>query len=73
MRRRNVRAEDVFVSAAVLYYLAQGGPFELLGHLMFTFHMINMSLSYLIVPPLLLLGIPAFMWRRCLAASSGRS
>ena len=57
------------LSGMVLYYMAQGGPFELLGHLMFTFHMVNMSISYLIVPPLLLLGIPAFMWRSCFRAS----
>ncbi|NBD23925.1 cytochrome c oxidase assembly factor CtaG [Paenibacillus glycinis] len=59
-----VLQKTLFVSGMVLYYMAQGGPLELLGHLMFTFHMVNMSLSYLIAPPLLLLGIPAFMWRR---------
>ncbi|MBD2847374.1 cytochrome c oxidase assembly factor CtaG [Paenibacillus sp. IB182496] len=52
-----------FVSAVVLYYMAQGGALELLGHLAFTFHMTNMSISYLIAPPLALLGIPAFLWK----------
>lgn len=47
-----------------LFYLAQGGPLELLGHLSFTFHMVNMSISYLIVPPMILLGVPSFVWRR---------
>ncbi|MCF2943440.1 cytochrome c oxidase assembly factor CtaG [Paenibacillus tarimensis] len=58
-----------FVVAAILYYLAQGGPLELLGHLNFTFHMVNMSLSYLIVPPLALLGIPGFLWRKAFSAN----
>ncbi|SDX74050.1 cytochrome c oxidase assembly factor CtaG [Paenibacillus sp. CF384] len=61
--RVTVLQKILFVSGMVLYYLAQGGPLELLGHMMFTFHMVNMSLSYLIVPPLLLLGIPAYIWR----------
>ncbi|MFC4810590.1 cytochrome c oxidase assembly factor CtaG [Paenibacillus sp. GCM10023250] len=61
--------KTLFVSGMVCYYMAQGGPLELLGHLMFTFHMVNMSLSYLIAPPLLLLGIPAFIWRRAFRAS----
>jgi len=51
------------VLGLLLFYLSQGGPLELMGHLSFTFHMVNMSLSYLIVPPLMLLGIPAFLWR----------
>ncbi|NIK70776.1 MULTISPECIES: cytochrome c oxidase assembly factor CtaG [unclassified Paenibacillus] len=58
----------MFVSAAVMFYLVQGGPFSLLGHMMFTFHMIDMSVSYLIVPPMLLLSVPAFIWQRMLAA-----
>jgi putative membrane protein len=55
-----------------LFYLAQGGPLELLGHLNFMFHMINMSLSYLIVPPLVLLGTPAFIWRKLFGAAFWR-
>ncbi|MBW7452949.1 cytochrome c oxidase assembly factor CtaG [Paenibacillus sepulcri] len=56
--------KSLFVFGAVLYYLAQGGPFEMLGHMMFTFHMMNMSISYLIVPPLILLAVPGFVWRK---------
>lgn len=55
--------QTLAVIGIALFYLAQGGPLELLGHLNFTFHMVNMSLSYLIVPPLMLLGVPAFLWR----------
>jgi putative membrane protein len=36
------------------------------------FHMVNMSLSYLIVPPLILLGTPAFVWRRLFGAALWR-
>lgn len=61
-----------FVLGITLYYLCQGGPLELLGHLTFTFHMTNMSITYLIVPPLILLGIPAFVWRHVFSASFWR-
>lgn len=63
-----VKQKTLFVSAAVLVYLVHGGPLNLLGHLMFTFHMVNMSISYLIVPPMVLLGVPAFIWRKMFEA-----
>lgn len=56
--------KTLFVAAAILFYLSHGGPFNLLGHLMFTFHMVNMSISYLIVPPMVLVAVPAFVWRK---------
>jgi putative membrane protein len=65
--------QALVVSGLLLFYLSQGGPLELMGHLNFTFHMVNMSLSYLIVPPIMLLGIPAFVWRKVFASRRWRS
>lgn len=62
-RRATPWQQFMAVSGIVLLYIAQGGPMNLLGHLMFTFHMANMSISYLIAPPLIILGIPAYVWR----------
>ncbi|OXM13531.1 cytochrome c oxidase assembly factor CtaG [Paenibacillus herberti] len=56
------------VSGIVLLYMAQGGPMNLLGHMMFSFHMANMSISYLIAPPLIIMGIPAYAWRSAFRA-----
>ncbi|HEX7056113.1 MAG TPA: cytochrome c oxidase assembly factor CtaG [Bacilli bacterium] len=53
----------LFLSGLATYYIAQGGPVSLLGHLTFSFHMIEMALSYLIAPPLMLLGIPGWLIR----------
>ncbi|MEF2966200.1 cytochrome c oxidase assembly factor CtaG [Paenibacillus sp. M1] len=53
----------LFVLGMVALYLAQGGPVELLGHMMFSFHMVSMALSYLVAPPLLMLGLPAWVWQ----------
>ncbi|MFC4302109.1 cytochrome c oxidase assembly factor CtaG [Cohnella boryungensis] len=57
-----------FVLAIALLYLTQGGPLSLLGHLMFTFHMTNMAFAYILVPPLLIYGIPDWLWRSMFGA-----
>ena len=55
--------KTLFVGGMLTFYLAQGGPIELLGHTMFSFHMVSMAMSYLMAMPLLILGIPVWMWR----------
>jgi len=53
----------LFILAALLYYLANEGPLSLLGHIYFSFHMVNMAISYLMVPPLVLLAMPNYIWK----------
>ncbi|SDN18471.1 cytochrome c oxidase assembly factor CtaG [Alkalicoccus daliensis] len=48
----------------VAVYLGFGGPLYVLGHLMLSMHMISMAIVYLIAPPLLLLGIPSWFFKR---------
>jgi len=50
-----------FVIGMVLLYLVEGGPVDLFSHLMFTAHMVQMAILYLLVPPLLLLGTPDWL------------
>ncbi|QMV43000.1 cytochrome c oxidase assembly factor CtaG [Cohnella cholangitidis] len=64
----SVSRQLAFLLAIVLLYLTQGGPLSLMGHLMFTFHMTNMALAYILVPPLLIYGIPDWLWRRIFQA-----
>ncbi|WP_078547364.1 cytochrome c oxidase assembly factor CtaG [Litchfieldia alkalitelluris] len=52
-----------FSSAMLLVYVCKGSPVDLLGHLMFSAHMTQMAVLYLVVPPLLILGMPAWMLR----------
>ncbi|WP_246940317.1 cytochrome c oxidase assembly factor CtaG [Bacillus pinisoli] len=52
-----------FLSSMILLYLMKGGPFDLLGHLMFSAHMTAMAIVYLAVPPLMLLGLPENLLR----------
>lgn len=55
--------KGMFVVAVLLLYFVQGGPVNVMSHLMFTFHMVMMSVSYIIVPPLIMLAIPSWLWR----------
>mgnify|MGYP001251307796 FL=1 len=58
-----------FYLALLLLYIVHGGPLSLLGHLMFSYHMTDMAISYVLVPPMLLYGIPAWLWRSVLGRS----
>lgn len=53
----------LFVSGMALLYIIKGSPIDLLGHIMFTMHMVQMALLLLLVPPLLIMGIPTWLWR----------
>ncbi|TWI57205.1 cytochrome c oxidase assembly factor CtaG [Halalkalibacter nanhaiisediminis] len=52
-----------FILALVALYVGWGSPFYLAGHIMISFHMIQMVFAYFIAAPLLLLGIPSWMFQ----------
>ena len=56
--------EVLFVIAMFLLYLIKGGPVDLMGHLMFYAHMIQMAFLLFIIPPILILAIPEWVWSR---------
>jgi putative membrane protein len=58
-----LKRQITFLLAVILLYFVHGGPLSLLGHLMFTFHMTDMAISYFVVPPMLLYGIPDWLWK----------
>lgn len=47
----------------VAVYFGFGGPLYVLGHLMLSMHMSSMAIVYLIAPPLLLLGMPHWIFQ----------
>lgn len=49
---------SIFLIALSLFYIVVGSPLSTISHLSFSLHMIQMSILYFFVPPLLLLGIP---------------
>lgn len=52
-----------FLTAMILLYLVKGSPLDLLGHIMFSAHMTQMAVLYLIITPLFILSIPNWLWR----------
>lgn len=57
------REAALFVSGIVLLYIIKGSPVDLYGHILFTMHMVQMALLLLLIPPLLIMGIPSYIWR----------
>src|SRR5699024_4348523 len=56
--KNNYLQPILFVLGFGLFYLTIGSPISDIIHLSFTLHMIQISMLYFIVPPLILLGIP---------------
>ncbi|CEG26693.1 cytochrome c oxidase assembly factor CtaG [Bacillus sp. B-jedd] len=52
-----------FTTSMVLLYIIKGSPLDLMGHITFYAHMIQMASLYLIVVPLFIMGIPPWLWR----------
>ncbi|RBP06947.1 cytochrome c oxidase assembly factor CtaG [Rossellomorea aquimaris] len=52
-----------FILTMVLLYGIKGSPVEVLGTILFSAHMTQMALLYLVVTPLLVLGIPKWVWK----------
>ncbi|HET7616293.1 MAG TPA: cytochrome c oxidase assembly protein, partial [Bacillales bacterium] len=62
--RPAAKSEKFYFSfGLVLYYAVEGSPWKVLGEYMFSAHMITMTIAYLCVPPLILLGIPKWFWK----------
>lgn len=55
---------NYFLASMVLLYIIKGSPVDLLGHILFSVHMTQMAVLLLVVAPLLVLGIPNWMWRK---------
>lgn len=53
-----------FISSMVVLYIVKGSPADLLGHILFSVHMAQMALLLLVVAPLLIIGIPNFIWKK---------
>jgi putative membrane protein len=57
--------KTLFIIGLLLLYTGMGSPLSVLGHhYLFSAHMLEMSLIYLAMPPLLLLGTPTWIFKR---------
>ncbi|OLN21176.1 cytochrome c oxidase assembly factor CtaG [Domibacillus antri] len=57
------RQAVLFLVMIGILYAVKGSPLDLMGHIMMTYHMIQMAVLYLIVPPLLIKAIPWWVWK----------
>lgn len=56
----------LFILGILSIYIIKGSPIDLMGHIMFYVHMIQMAVLYLIIPQLIIAGIPEWIWRKVL-------
>lgn len=54
----------LFISGMILLYILKGSPVDLLGHILFSVHMTQMAFLLLGVAPLLIMGIPNWIWAK---------
>ena len=58
------RSEAIyFVLAMILIYVIKGSPIDLMSHIMFTYHMVQMAFLLLLIPMLIIKGIPWWVWK----------
>lgn len=52
-----------FVFAMIMFYIIIGSPIDLMSHIMFTMHMIQMAFLLLFIPIFFIIGIPNWLWK----------
>lgn len=53
--------KTLFVLGLVLFYIVEGSPVKLISHYLFSVHMTSMAVNYLMVPPLIIFGLPRWL------------
>lgn len=57
----------LFLLSMIILYVIKGSPLDIMAHLMFYVHMIQMAALVLFVPPLLIMGVPGWVWRKVIS------
>lgn len=55
---------SAFSIGLFLFYIVKGSPIDLIGHILFSMHMVQMALLLMLIPPLLIVGIPTWVWQK---------
>ncbi|ENH98355.1 cytochrome c oxidase assembly protein CtaG [Gracilibacillus halophilus YIM-C55.5] len=61
-KKANQAQITAFYTGLLLLYIIKGSPIDLMSHIMFTAHMIQLGLYYMIFPILIIKGIPKWAW-----------
>ncbi|GAB3069395.1 cytochrome c oxidase assembly factor CtaG [Salinicoccus sesuvii] len=54
---------SVFITSMVLLYAMYGAPVDVLSHILFSFHMLQMAVVFLLIAPLMYFAIPEYLWK----------
>lgn len=66
-KRDAVRRQKImFLAAMLLLYITLGSPLDLLSHIVFSAHMLQMAILYLLIPPLLITSVPEAGWQKAI-------
>lgn len=60
------KEKTFFLTGILLLYIVKGSPVDILGHILFSVHMTQMAILLLLVPILIMKGIPWWMWEALL-------
>ncbi|KAB8138627.1 cytochrome c oxidase assembly factor CtaG [Gracilibacillus oryzae] len=63
-RRVSLNQAVYFYTGLLLLYIIKGSPIDLLSHIMFTSHMVQMALYFLVFPIFIIKGLPVWLWRK---------
>lgn len=50
-----------FILAMILLYIFKGSPIDLLSHIVFSFHMLQMAVLYLLIIPMLYFAVTSYL------------
>ncbi|WP_415579197.1 cytochrome c oxidase assembly factor CtaG [Filibacter tadaridae] len=53
-----------FLMGMILLYAVKGSPVDLLGHILFAVHMVQMAFLLLVIAPFIILGLPNWIWKK---------
>lgn len=53
----------VFFISMILLYAMYGSPVDILSHILFSFHMLQMAVVFLLIAPLMFYAVPGYVWR----------
>jgi putative membrane protein len=62
-----------FYLGLVILYIIKGSPIDLLSHISFIAHMIQMAFYYLVFPIFIIKGIPVWIWQKIVEISGLKS
>lgn len=57
----STRQLTYFSTGLLIFYFSLGSPMEMIGHELFSIHMVQMSLLFIVMPPFLLMGLPGWL------------